>query len=155
MQRKTTSSQYNQPGEGNLPTKLQNYEIRFPLYTKGKEPGYHKQDPPEVLFQDRPQRCNLRSHRDKFRLTQISVRFQRQLEIAKGGNQSSLFRLLPYQLPDVVLHIVTKGNRQPLLVEWQEGILGLLQVMTSLCSLLGDLPADEIGKLILRWFPVK
>ena len=81
----------NQPGEGNLPTILKEHEIRFPLYTQSKEHGHHKQDPPKVLFQDRPQGCNLRSHRDKFRLTKISIRFQRKLEIVKGGHRSSLY----------------------------------------------------------------
>ena len=74
------------PGERNLPIISQNHEIRFPLYTQSKEHGNHQQDPQKVLFQDRPQGCNLRSHRNKFRLTKISVRFQRKLEIAKGGH---------------------------------------------------------------------
>ena len=76
----------NQPGEVSLPKIPQDHEIRFPLYTQSKEQGNHQQYPQKVLFQDRPQGCNLRSHRNKFRLTKISVRFQRKLEIAKGGH---------------------------------------------------------------------
>lgn len=57
------------------------------------------------------------------------------------------FLFLHHKFPDVVLHVMTQGSSNPLLVPGDDPILGFLQVMTALCAILHNCPGDEIPKL--------
>ena len=55
--------------------------------------------------------------------------------------------LLPHQLPDVVLHVVSQCLGDLIPPPWQDVILGLCKVMCSCCTSVGILEFLLVGRL--------
>ena len=55
--------------------------------------------------------------------------------------------LLPHQLPDVVLHVMSQGNGYLLPPPGQDVLLGLCKVMCSCCTSVGILEFLLVGRL--------